>query len=252
LVEKNNTLERKTLGEEGRSLKEIQKEKVTNLVEQGGPTQHLFEPISLSDSDRETAKKMYEIWREQTKGLIHTPSLSQKLSQKLLKALDEIFLNSLHAWEAHCKRIGSSAFLTGQTGGTFKLWLIRAIQPEMVERVRAGEYGVDTSIDLDISQSDKQSEALKTSQLQEEINTASSPDWEKSMRRELLQNHGVDPYKAWIKDLSFRIEAEGDLTVFCQTRFKADWVRQKFSKSFESLVKDSQKVFSSYQIVSVT
>lgn len=228
--------------EEGR----FQKEK-KDLFRLKNSNETANRPKDYSDLDLEKAQKMRDIWIRQTQGKIPSPPLSGSFAHRLVTTLEKTFANSLKAWEVYCQRVASSRFLTGQTGGSFKLWLVRALHPEMIEKIKQGYYGVNPALDFE-RVSEEVSKTLKTKEVQDELEASDLPPWEKAFRKSLVQEIGGATYASWFREASFTHEQDL-LVISCSSLFKADWIKKQFPYALERLVKTHKNLFTRYQVV---
>lgn len=161
---------------------------------------------SISDEDLDRAKKMHEIWVESTLNTrIETPRLSVKVAIKLANAFKWLCRGSLDWWRRYCRRVVSSQFLAGKITN-FALWLVCAIQPKWAEDVKAGKYGVDSSISLTYYDYEKEKrereerhkilmkEKADQEQLLKEIDNAGYSPEEATLRKQILTHLKTDQY----------------------------------------------------------
>lgn len=181
----------------------------------------------ISEEEFQKAKRMREIWLKETQGLIETPSMGKKFAGKLIEALRNDFSDSLLLWEKYCEKVGSSKFLTGQTGGKFRLWLARAIKGEVIEKVRGGGYGVNPDLDLS-KPSDKNPAALETKpQYCAKIKTTCE-GVDLDIKLALLEKLDVSVFKSWFEKATFVPADSETLHVQGLTRFSATYIQDTF------------------------
>lgn len=203
---------------EGKKLK-IKKEKKPKEVNQGSSP-------SISDEDLDRAKKMHEIWVEATLNTrIESPKLSVKVAIKLANAFKWLCRGSLDWWRRYCRRVVSSQFLAGKITN-FALWLVCAIQPKWAEDVKAGKYGVDSSISLTYYDYEKEKrereerhkilmkeKADQEQRLKQIDNAGYSPE-EATLRKQILTHLKTDQYHLMFEN-SLLKRSENQLKVIC-------------------------------------
>ena len=190
---------------------------------------------SPNGNEFEKAKTMYQIWKNALQDHIPTPHLSPKLASRLAQTLETFFANSLESWKNYCARIRSSRFLTGQTGGSFKLWLVKALQADTIQKVREGAYGVDTTLQMHSWEEKKQQNALKVAQIQKNIETKTTSQMDKKIRYLLLQKQGADVYKSWFELLSFELCETQIFKVIAPNPFHASCMENRFLNIFDQI-----------------
>ena len=164
----------------------------------------IFKQVSQNVYDvSPLAQAMYQSWVDATEEYITTPKLSQYFAEKLLSALKTFFHNSLERWKDYCRRIASSDFLMGKRG-SFKAWLIWVIKDDVIQKVRAGSYGIiaedggckDHDV-IDIEAVFKTTIAQQTSCLKQKVNIMSK-------LINLQKKIGSASYLSWFGNCKFK------------------------------------------------
>ncbi len=90
------------------------------------------------------ASDMKDVWIEEigSRGLVN---LTPEISQRLERALEDVFQGSLANWQAHCLKIASSQFLMGEKQGTnYEIRLTVAITQKFQLQLEEGRFELKT------------------------------------------------------------------------------------------------------------
>jgi len=95
------------------------------------------------DEEEKIAEEMKKIWLNEINDF-GDARMSASLSKHLVFAFKNLFNRCWETWKRYCRLISSSKFLMGETTNrTFKkIWIHWAIKPEIIQRIRAGEFGL--------------------------------------------------------------------------------------------------------------
>ncbi len=110
-------------------------------------------------------EEMKKIWIEEI-GEISKAQNKPDLLLQLEKALKASFNRNISHWRFYCRIIASSKFLMGETNSKVfrKAWITWVIHPEVVERIRSGEFTLgdrDTKLDQQLTQCRESIQHLK-------------------------------------------------------------------------------------------
>jgi len=172
----------------------------------------------FSESLTQTSKIASDIkavWIEEigSRGLVN---LTPEMSQRLERALENVFQGSLADWQAHCRKIASSQFLMGEKQGTnYEIRLPVAITQKFQIQLEEGRFELKT----------RETNADKKKKAEYEKLRA------KSVQRERIQEaiHDLEREKA---------DHEKRLIMKREKVLSLDEIG-KYKKTFESLMKES-------------
>lgn len=106
----------------------------------------LERPISKKGDDAEAiAVEMKKIWVEELEDF-GDARIPMSFSKQLFLAFKNLFNGCLERWRSYCRLIASSKFLMGEGNNrTFKkIWITWAIKSEIMQRIKNGEFGLNT------------------------------------------------------------------------------------------------------------
>ena len=150
---------------------------------------------------------------EQT-GVIH---LTKQLARFLVASLKLKFENCLEKWKRYLRLIKTSTYLMGEK---FKLSLQWVIKFLTIDRIRAGELGVDErKIPVDISEIE-----LKA---QQHANSVNETDTCKQFRHQIIKILSPAVYLSWFTKVDL-IEGSTKLTIKAANEFVRDYIKANF------------------------
>ena len=161
------------------------------------------------------ASDMKAVWIEEigSRGLVN---LTPEMSQRLERALEDVFQGSLADWQAHCRKIASSQFLMGEKQGTnYEIRLPVAITQKFQIQLEEGRFELKT----------RETNADKKKKAEYEKLRA------KSVQRERIQEriHDLEREKA---------DHEKRLIMRREKALSLDDI-EKYKQTFECLMKES-------------
>lgn len=159
-----------------------------------------------------TAQEMLKIWND---AISSGEKMSKELAPLLVSAYNSKFSKDLEHWKTYVLQIKSSSYLTGEK---FNLSIFWALKFSIIERIRAGEFGVKKD-DLEI-------ERNTTIKSFEEVNLEiekikNEPNQAIELRRKILQLVGVGEYLSWFYHATF-ITNNGNLEAIAPNKFVED------------------------------
>ena len=162
---------------------------------------------------------------EQT-GVIH---LTKQLARFLVAAIKLKFENSLEKWKRYLRLIKTSTYLMGEKFKLSVMWVIKFLT---IDRIRAGELGVDESkIEIDSSEIEQKAITHADSVNESEIC--------KQYRREIIRRLSPAVYLSWFTKVDL-IEESKKLIIRAANDFVRDYIKANF---LEKLTKESQVCF---------
>lgn len=147
-------------------------------------------------------------------GIIH---LTKQLARFLVASFKLKFENSLEKWRRYLRLIKTSAYMMGEK---FKLsvhWVIKFLT---IDRIRAGELGVDESkIPVDTDEIEKKAQA--------HIEAVDESEVCKQYRREIIRRLSPAVYLSWFTKVDL-IEESTKLTIKAANEFVRDYIKANF------------------------
>jgi len=215
-------------------IQEIKSNKSINPKIFGEKIEEKTEPTR--DNSRSTiVQDMIKIWNqefpnqkiisgstEQT-GIIH---LTKQLARFLVAAIKLKFENCLEKWKRYLRLIKTSTYLMGEKFKLSVMWVIKFLT---IDRIRAGELGVDES-KIQIDQSEIEQKAIAHADSVEESETC------KQFRHEVIKKLSPAVYLSWFTKVDL-IEESKKLIIRAANDFVRDYIKANF---LEKLTKESQ------------
>ena len=174
----------------------------------------IFKEDDLSEVLAQTyqiASDMKAVWVEEigSRGLVN---LTPEMSQRLKRALEEVFQGSLANWQAHCRKIASSQFLMGEKQGTnYEIRLPVAITQKFQIQLEEGRFELKTRETNADKKKKAEYEKLRAKSVQRErIQKAiydlerEKEDHEKALiidHKDALSSDEIEKYKQTFEDL---------------------------------------------------
>ena len=159
---------------------------------------------------------------EQT-GVIH---LTKQLARFLVAAIKLKFGNCLENWKRYLRLIKTSAYLMEEKFKLSVQWVIKFLT---IDRIRAGELGVDES-KIQIDSSEIEQKAIAHADSVNESETC------KQFRHEIIQKLSPAVYLSWFTKVDL-IEESKKLIIKAANDFVRDYIKANF---MEKLTKGSQ------------
>ena len=159
---------------------------------------------------------------EQT-GVIH---LTKQLARFLVAAIKLKFENSLEKWKRYLRLIKTSTYLMGEKFKLSVMWVIKFLT---IDRIRAGELGVDESkIPVDTDEIEKKAQA--------HVEAVNESETCKQYRREIIRRLSPAVYLSWFTKVDL-IEESKKLIIRAANDFVRDYIKANF---LEKLTRESQ------------
>ncbi len=159
-------------------------------------------------------------------GVIH---LTKQLARFLVAAIKLKFENSLEKWKRYLRLIKTSAYLMGEKFKLSVMWVIKFLT---IDRIRAGELGVDES-KIQIDPSEIEQKAIAHADSVEECETC------KLFRHEIIKKLSPAVYLSWFTKVDL-IDESKKMTIKAANDFVRDYIKANF---LEKLTKESQVCF---------
>ena len=156
-------------------------------------------------------------------GMIH---LTKQLARFLVASLKLKFENCLEKWKRYLRLIKTSTYLMGEKFKLSVMWVIKFLT---IDRIRAGELGVDES-KIQIDQSEIEQKAIAHADSVEESETC------KQFRHEIIKKLSPAVYLSWFTKVDL-IEESKKLIIRAANDFVRDYIKANF---LEKLTKESQ------------
>jgi DNA-binding MarR family transcriptional regulator len=170
---------------------------------------------------------MIKIWQEEFP--LSEFTLTKKLAQYLVKAFQSKFDSSSDEWRKYLKLIKTSPYITSEK---FKINLFWVLKFTTIDRLKAGELGVDADkIPVSKSQFLKESKT----KAQEHINSLKESEKCKEFRRKIIDRYGSTAYNSWFTKASLT-EEEGKMMMLCSNNFERDWIKNYYRDIFSEEV----------------
>lgn len=155
-------------------------------------------------------------------GVIH---LTKQLARFLVASFKLKFENCLEKWKRYLRLIKTSAYIMGEK---FKLSIQWVIKFLTIDRIRAGELGVDESkIPVDTDEIEKKAQA--------HVEAVDESETCKQYRREIIRKLSPAVYLSWFTKVDL-IEESTKLTIKAANDFTRDYIKANF---LEKLSKES-------------
>lgn len=155
-------------------------------------------------------------------GVIH---LTKQLARFLVASFKLKFENCLEKWKRYLRLIKTSAYMMGEK---FKLSIQWVIKFLTIDRIRAGELGVDESkIPVDTDEIEKKAQA--------HVEAVDESETCKQYRREIIRKLSPAVYLSWFTKVDL-IEESKDLIIRAANNFVRDYIKANF---LEKLSKES-------------
>ena len=178
-----------------------------------------------------TVQDMVKIWNqefpnqkiisgstEQT-GIIH---LTKQLARFLVASFKLKFENCLEKWKRYLELIKTSTYLMGEK---FKLSVQWVIKFMTIDRIRAGELGVDES-KIQIDQSEIEQKAII------HVNSVDESENCKQYRREIIHRLSPAVYLSWFTKVDL-IEESKKLIIRAANDFVRDYIKANFLEKLQ-------------------
>ena len=166
-----------------------------------------------------TAQDMVAYWNEVFS--VSQSTMTKSLAPLLVSAFKTKFNSELIKWKHYCKTIESSKFIMGEG---FSLSIYWALKFDVIDRIRAGEFGVK-DVPLPISEQDLHNLEIAAIQQLDETDKC------KEVRYLLLNKYGAFIYKAWMKTLV--IIEDGKTMLFkAPNKFHEDWIMKTYPELY--------------------
>ena len=147
-------------------------------------------------------------------GVIH---LTKQLARFLVASLKLKFENCLEKWKRYLRLIKTSAYMMGEK---FKLSIQWVIKFLTIDRIRAGELGVDESkIPVDTDEIEKKAQA--------HVEAVDESETCKQYRREIILRLSPAVYLSWFTKVDL-IEESKDLIIRAANEFVRDYIKANF------------------------
>ena len=147
-------------------------------------------------------------------GVIH---LTKQLARFLVASFKLKFENSLEKWRRYLRLIKTSAYMMGEK---FKLSIQWVIKFLTIDRIRAGELGVDESkIPVDTDEIEKKAQA--------HVEAVDESETCKQYRREIILRLSPAVYLSWFTKVDL-IEESKDLIIRAANEFVRDYIKANF------------------------
>ena len=150
---------------------------------------------------------------EQT-GIIH---LTKHLARYLVASFKLKFENSLEKWRRYLRLIKTSAYMMGDKFKLSVMWVIKFLT---IDRIRAGELGVDER-KIKIDQSEIEQKAIAHASSVEESETC------KQFRHEIIKKLSPAVYLSWFTKVDL-IEESKKLIIRAANDFVRDYIKANF------------------------
>ncbi len=162
---------------------------------------------------------------EQT-GVIH---LTKQLARFLVAAIKLKFENSLEKWKRYLRLIKTSAYLMGEKFKLSVMWVIKFLT---IDRIRAGELGIDESkIEIDSSEIEQKA-IIHADSVNESENC-------RQFRHGIIKKLSPAVYLSWFTKVDL-IDESKKLIIRAANDFVRDYIKANF---LEKLTKESQVCF---------
>lgn len=147
-------------------------------------------------------------------GVIH---LTKQLARFLVASFKLKFENCLEKWKRYLRLIKTSAYMMGEK---FKLSIQWVIKFLTIDRIRAGELGVDESkIPVDTDEIEKKAQA--------HVEAVDESETCKQYRREIIRKLSPAVYLSWFTKVDL-IEESTKLTIKAANEFVRDYIKANF------------------------
>lgn len=147
-------------------------------------------------------------------GVIH---LTKQLARFLVASFKLKFENCLEKWKRYLRLIKTSTYLMGEKFKLSVMWVIKFLT---IDRIRAGELGVDES-KIQIDQSEIEQKAQQHVEAVDESETC------KQYRREIIRRLSPAVYLSWFTKVDL-IEESKDLVIRAANDFVRDYIKANF------------------------
>ena len=147
-------------------------------------------------------------------GVIH---LTKQLARFLVASFKLKFENCLEKWKQYLRLIKTSAYLMGEKFKLSVMWVIKFLT---IDRIRAGELGVDES-KIQIDQSEIEQKAITHANSVDESETC------KQYRREIIRRLSPAVYLSWFTKVDL-IEESKNLVIKAANDFVRDYIKANF------------------------
>lgn len=141
-------------------------------------------------SKTSTVQDMLAIWNK-TLGEKTKVIMSKDLAPLLVSAYSKKFEQNLEQWKRYCEQIKSSSYLTGEV---FQLSIFWALKFRVIDRIRAGEFGVKLNI---VEQGTRENPILDEGQIRVLIERLEEPNQAKILRHQIATAIGAAAYYSW-------------------------------------------------------
>jgi ribosomal protein L29 len=143
------------------------------------------------------------------------------LAKYLVKAFKDHFGSSLKEWKKYLKLVKTSSFIMS---GKFKVTLLWAIRFSVMDRLKAGELGVDAD-KIPVDQSEK---------AQKHIESLNETEKCKEIRREIVKRYGSEVYNSQFTEILLA-EIKGKTVIKYPDNFTKYQIRNRFPDVSERL-----------------
>lgn len=170
-----------------------------------------------------TAQDMLKIWNENFANKAKT-KLSKSLAPLLVAAFKTMFDSDLKNWLKYCEQIRSSSYLMAES---FNLNISWALKFAIIERIRAGELGVQM---LGFqNQESEDGNVLEQAQIKQMIASLPESSKTKNLRYKIAQVIGYPEYFSWFHQAEFVEQVNGEIKIVAPNAFFENIWEQRYS-----------------------
>lgn len=174
-----------------------------------------------SEIDTSKSQEMLDIWNRIFEKKT-TYSMNPNIQLLLGQSLKESFNSSLEEWRCHCLSIQSSSWIMSSE---FKLHLSWAIKKEVVDKIRAKEWGIKEIFAPKISHTDIVETHIAKMALNED-------SFLNKIRRVFIKIYGEAAYRSWIIPVDLKIENR-QLVIISDKPLMREYPKEKYPEIFK-------------------
>lgn len=206
-----------------------------NFETNTGSTENITKNENYSDTKEKSTivQDMLRVWNQEFSnqktisklpGQTGTIHLTKHLAKFLVASFKLKFESCLEKWKRYLKLIKTSSFLMGEK---FKLSIHWAIKFLTIDRIRAGELGVDES-KIQIDQFEIEQKAIA------HVNSVDESNSCKQFRYEVIEKLSPAVYLAWFTKVDM-IEQANELIIKATNNFVKDYIKTNFLERFQNV-----------------
>lgn len=186
-----------------------------------------------------TVQDMLRVWNDNFKDQGKNKTvvkLSKELAPLLVAAFKTKFASNLANWQTYCEQIKSSPWLMSDS---FNLTLIWALKFGTIDRIRAGDLGVQMSGIR--NQESYDAKAAREEQIYQLIEALPESTVTKMLRHKIVEEIGAGYYFSWFHEAKF-IRQNDHICMIAPNAFMQDWWETRYDRIMKLVAQELNSI----------